>query len=220
MKKPVDLGFLDFRTVGSRHDACHRKVELNWRFSPDVYLGVAEVGGADGEPCDYLVVMRRMPADRRLKRLVEAGEPVRDDLRRLAHQLAAFHATANRSDAVSHEGSRDAAGKLLAQGESVVLDASFAADRHRSAARRLADRTASDLVAVRCQAPEPVMWQRLATRAPGPSDADASVAAAMARDFDPWPDAVTVDTSGPPANAVTHGTEVIGSATCRTLQTA
>jgi aminoglycoside phosphotransferase family enzyme len=39
-KKPVDLGFLDFSTVPLRAEACRREVELNQRFSPDVYLGV------------------------------------------------------------------------------------------------------------------------------------------------------------------------------------
>src|SRR5689334_2434559 len=78
MKKPVDLGFLDFSTRERRERACHREVELNRRFSPDVYLGVADVSLSDGVPCDHLVVMRRMPAERRLSRLVRSGAPVDD----------------------------------------------------------------------------------------------------------------------------------------------
>ena len=40
LKKPVNLGFLDFSTRERRQRACHREVQLNRRFSPDVYLGV------------------------------------------------------------------------------------------------------------------------------------------------------------------------------------
>jgi uncharacterized protein len=94
MKKPVDLGFLDFRTREARERACHREVELNRRLAPDVYLGVADITGVDGEPCDHLVVMKRMPTDRRLASLVLAGADVTADLRQIAHLLAAFHAAA------------------------------------------------------------------------------------------------------------------------------
>ena len=72
LKKPVRLGFLDFSTVQARAEACARETELNRRFAPDVYLGVAEVRDQAGEACDHLVVMRRMPADRRLAALIQA----------------------------------------------------------------------------------------------------------------------------------------------------
>jgi aminoglycoside phosphotransferase family enzyme/predicted kinase len=97
VKKAVDLGFLDFRTRAQREEACHREVALNRRLAPDVYEGVADVLGPDGAPCDHLVVMRRMPDERRLSQLVVAGADVDDDLRRLAHLLAAFHGRATRS---------------------------------------------------------------------------------------------------------------------------
>jgi aminoglycoside phosphotransferase family enzyme/predicted kinase len=110
VKKPVDLGFLDFRERATREWVCHREVELNRRLAPDVYLGVADVHGPDGEPCDHLVVMRRMPAERRLSTLVTAGEPVEDHLWRLAHLLAAFHARAERSPAADAAASPPALG--------------------------------------------------------------------------------------------------------------
>src|SRR6266511_1713518 len=108
LKKPVNLGFLDFRRRADREAACRREVELNRRLAPDVYLGVADVRGPDGEPCDHLVVMRRMPAERRLSTLIRSGAPVADDLRQIARMLAAFHATARRGPSISAEGTRDA----------------------------------------------------------------------------------------------------------------
>ncbi|HUN30525.1 MAG TPA: gluconate kinase, partial [Trebonia sp.] len=96
LKKPVNLGFLDFSTTRARAAACAREVELNRRYAPDVYLGVAEVRGPDGEVCDHLVVMRRMPESRRLSALVQARAPVTDAVRQVAKILAAQHASAPR----------------------------------------------------------------------------------------------------------------------------
>jgi len=108
LKKPVNLGFLDFSTPERRERACHREVELNSRFSPDVYLGVADVSLPPGETCDHVVVMRRMPAERRLSRLVADGAPVDDALRAVARLLARVHASAPRGERISAEGTRDA----------------------------------------------------------------------------------------------------------------
>ena len=91
LKKPVDLGFLDFSTRERRQAACHREVALNRRLAPDVYEGVADVTGPDGAPMDHLVVMRRMPDERRLARLAAEGRDLDDEIWRLAHLLAAFH---------------------------------------------------------------------------------------------------------------------------------
>lgn len=108
LKKPVDLGFVDFRAREDRLSTCRREVELNQRLAADVYLGVADVHAPDGQPCDHLVVMRRMPADRSLAALIEAGEPVEDALRDLARLIADFHAGADRSEEIAAAGSRDA----------------------------------------------------------------------------------------------------------------
>lgn len=108
LKKPVNPGFLDFSTRELRERACHQEVRLNRRFAPDVYLGVADVQGPDGDLCDHLVVMRRMPADRRLSTLVKTGEPVEDALRDVARTLAAWHARAPRGPRISAQETRDA----------------------------------------------------------------------------------------------------------------
>lgn len=108
LKKPVNLGFLDFSTPELRRAACHREVELNRRLTPDVYLGVATVSDVDDAPGEPLVVMRRMPEDRRLSTLVRAGVPLSDEIIRLARVLAAFHAGAVRGPHVDAEGTCEA----------------------------------------------------------------------------------------------------------------
>jgi hypothetical protein len=101
LKKPVALPYLDWRTREAREAACRQEVALNRRLAPDVYLGVAAVVGPDGQACDHLVVMRRMPAERSLARLVAAGADLGAALDEIASSLAAFHARARRSPAIS-----------------------------------------------------------------------------------------------------------------------
>ncbi|MFG3292954.1 AAA family ATPase [Streptomyces sp. NPDC048179] len=108
LKKPVDLGFLDYTTVAARRAACEREVALNRRFSPDVYVGLGEFRSPDAEAPEPLVVMRRMPEDRRLSRLVREGAAVDDVLRTVARHLAAWHAAAPRGPDVDEQGTRDA----------------------------------------------------------------------------------------------------------------
>ncbi|GAA2454435.1 AAA family ATPase [Streptomyces lavendulocolor] len=108
VKKPVDLGFLDFTTTAARRAACEREVALNRRFAPDVYLGLGEFRGPNEASPEPVVVMRRMPADRRLSRLVRDGADVDDVLRAVARQLAAWHAVAPRGRDVDDQGTRDA----------------------------------------------------------------------------------------------------------------
>ena len=91
VKKPVDLGFLDFSTPAARLAACRAEVRLNRRLEPDVYEGVADIT-VDGTVVEHAVVMRRLPADRSLAALVaRADSAVGEELTRLASVLAEFH---------------------------------------------------------------------------------------------------------------------------------
>jgi predicted kinase len=89
------------------------------------------------------------------------------------------------------------AGLLLARGESVIVDASWQSPGHRAAAAALAGAAQADLVALRCTVRPDVARRRLAARTGGVSDADAAVARQMAATQTPWPEAVTINTSGP-----------------------
>lgn len=106
LKKPVSMPFLDFSTVQARQAACEREVALNRRLAPDVYEGVATVLDPDGQVCDHLVVMRRLPGDRSLESLIRnSDETLEDELKAIAHLLANFHATTDRSTEVNQASS-------------------------------------------------------------------------------------------------------------------
>ena len=57
-KKPVRFAFVDLSTPEQREQMCHREVELNRRFSPDVYLGVEDIVDDAGQVVDHAVLMR------------------------------------------------------------------------------------------------------------------------------------------------------------------
>jgi uncharacterized protein len=101
LKKPVVFDFLDYSTRAARERACHREVELNRRLAPDIYRGVADVSGPDGEVCDHLVVMTRLPNGRRLARLVQsAATEVDAQLDAVADLIVRFHADADRNPTI------------------------------------------------------------------------------------------------------------------------
>ncbi len=114
VKKPVELGFLDFRTLESRRIACEAELVLNRRLAPRVYLGLVPVMrdargrhslGGVGELVDWAVQMVRLDDACRADRLLEAGRLSGAQLERLAGHLAEFHGNAETSEALSAYGS-------------------------------------------------------------------------------------------------------------------
>ncbi|ADG98822.1 conserved hypothetical protein [Segniliparus rotundus DSM 44985] len=104
LKKPIATAFLDFRRTEDRERACIREVELNRRFSPDVYLGVAHLTEPGGGPDEPVVVMRRMPEEARLSLLALGQADAKEGLGELARKLASFHRLARRSAQIDAEG--------------------------------------------------------------------------------------------------------------------
>lgn len=114
LKKPVDLGFLDFSTRELRLAACRAECRLNARLAPGIYEGVAAVArGSDGrwrveerEPLadapdeEPAVLMRRLPEERSLAGLLRDGLLDEAILQRVARRLAAFHDAADAGPAV------------------------------------------------------------------------------------------------------------------------
>lgn len=102
LKKPVRYAFLDHRALGARRRACEDELRLNRRLAPTVYLdvlpvtearGALRVGGA-GAVVDWVVVMRRLAADRMLDRRILDGTLRPCEHRGAAALLARFYAAA------------------------------------------------------------------------------------------------------------------------------
>ena len=95
LKKSVRPGPTGATTPHDRLAAYRIELRLNRRFSPDVYLGVLDITDGVGVPKDHLLVMRRLPADRRLTELARRGaDPAIDvgaALDLVADRLASVH---------------------------------------------------------------------------------------------------------------------------------
>jgi aminoglycoside phosphotransferase family enzyme/predicted kinase len=92
LAKRVDLPFLNTMAASDRLNLALRELELNRRFAPDVYLGLADVE-EHGEVIDRMIVMQRLPDSRCLSQLV--GDPHFDEhLRNIARRVATIHAAA------------------------------------------------------------------------------------------------------------------------------
>jgi len=107
LRKPVAFGFLDFRQRAARQEDCQREVALNSRLAPDAYLGVADIQ-MGGVPVDHMVVMRRMPDERRLARMAGDGADLAREVSSVAKTLADFHSKAARSSEISSAATREA----------------------------------------------------------------------------------------------------------------
>lgn len=98
IKKPVNLGFLDFSTLEARKFFCEEELRLNKRTSESFYLEAVPIGIVNGRPVigrqpavEYAVRMRQFAPDARLDRQLAAGKVSASDLRDLATQLADFY---------------------------------------------------------------------------------------------------------------------------------
>jgi predicted kinase len=106
----------------------------------------------------------------------------------------------------------DQARDALAHGESVVLDASFTDESHRAAARQVADGALAEVLELRCTLEPQERDRRIAERrqrGDDPSDADAEIAARLATEADPWPEATNLDTSGSLADVADHAAGIV-----------
>jgi uncharacterized protein len=105
LKKPLDLGFLDFSTLEKRRACCEEELRLNRRLAPDLYLAVVPITGTltrprlggEGVAFDYAVQMRQFAQSGILERVLERGEFTAVHIDQIAELVAAFHAALPRA---------------------------------------------------------------------------------------------------------------------------
>jgi uncharacterized protein len=99
VKKPVNLGFLDFSTLEKRHYFCQRELELNRRLCPDVYLDVLPIyetpSGLSfktkGKIAEYCLKMKELPKGRFLGELLAKGRVGENEINRIISCLRPFY---------------------------------------------------------------------------------------------------------------------------------
>lgn len=103
IKKPLDLGFLDFSTLDKRRFYCEEEIRLNRRTAPAIYLDALAIRGApgspsferDGEPIEYAVRMRRFDVAAGFDHLLADGRLEPDHVLDLGRRLARLHRIAD-----------------------------------------------------------------------------------------------------------------------------
>lgn len=109
IKKPLNLGFLDFSTLALRQHCCDEELRLNRRFAPDIYLEVVRITGdansphvsGDGAAIEYAVKMRQFPQEALASSLLAAGSLTPRHVEFFAAELATIHRAAAATNAVS-----------------------------------------------------------------------------------------------------------------------
>lgn len=101
IKKPLDLGFLDFRELDARKHFCDEELRLNRRLAEAVYEAVVPITGTpdapvvngEGPALEYAVRMRQFDPEQTLDRLSDRHELIPEHLDELAGRVAGFHDT-------------------------------------------------------------------------------------------------------------------------------
>ena len=115
VKKPVNLGYLDYTTLDKRYFYCQQEVELNRRLCPDAYLGVVTITESrgnilidgQGKVVEYAVKMRRLPQEAMMNVLLAQNRVSVEMITGVAQKLVEFHQKAETSADISTFGSLD-----------------------------------------------------------------------------------------------------------------
>ena len=131
VKKPVNLGYLDYTTLEKRRFFCRQELELNRRLCPDVYLAVVPITmslrGAsepkprakrrgrgnlicvegEGKAIEYAVKMRQLPQERMMDVLLHRGKLTEEMIAKVAEKLVRFHQKAETNSKIAAFGKLD-----------------------------------------------------------------------------------------------------------------
>ena len=116
VKKPVDLGYLDYTTLEKRRFYCQREVKLNRRLCPDAYLGVVSITrekdsfsiGVKGEVIEYAVKMLYLPQEAMLNVLLAKNRVSEEMINGVAQKMSEFHRKAETNATISDFGDLEA----------------------------------------------------------------------------------------------------------------
>jgi len=121
LKKPLNLGFLDFSTLERRRFFCEEELRLNQRTAPDLYLDVVAIRGTPenpsfegtGEVIEYAVRMRRFGADAGFDQLLSQHRLRGEHIIGLGRKLAELHRIAGVAGPDSNFGTASAAAEPI-----------------------------------------------------------------------------------------------------------
>jgi len=139
IKKPVDLGFLDFSTLERRRHFCEEELRLNRRLAPSLYLGLVPITGTLEDPrldgpgpvIEYALRMRQFDREQQLDRLLARGQLTAAHIDDLAATLAAFHRNIAVAGPDSPYGNPDHVWQPVAENFAQIIEAAYATSLSR-----------------------------------------------------------------------------------------
>src|SRR5437899_9394631 len=100
IKKPLNLGFLDFSTLEKRHHFCQRELELNQRLAPEIYLDITPIyktasgfsfEASGGAIVEYALKMKELPCGWFLNELLAKNLMGEKEINRVIARLHRFY---------------------------------------------------------------------------------------------------------------------------------
>lgn len=99
IKKPLNLGFLDFSSLEKRRHYCFEELRLNSRLAKETYLEVVTISGSKNHPLldkpgtaiEYAVKMRQFEPDKTFEQLLALNRVSTEQIKQLANIIATFH---------------------------------------------------------------------------------------------------------------------------------
>ena len=112
LKKPVNLGFLDYSTLEKRKHFCEEELRLNQKTAKEIYLEVVAITfsddkyqlGGTGEVVEYALKMREFPQEILFSEMFERGKLEEQHIAQLGKVVAQYHQDAATSDYISSFG--------------------------------------------------------------------------------------------------------------------
>ena len=112
IKKPVNLGYLDFSALAQRQHYCEEELRLNDRLAEELYIGITPINGTeenptingDGPIIEYAIHMRQFPQSAQLDNRLEQKLLTPENMASLADLIATFHQRLPAADSQSEYG--------------------------------------------------------------------------------------------------------------------
>jgi aminoglycoside phosphotransferase family enzyme len=107
LRKPIRYNSQDFTTLQARYEDAKLEIELNTRLADDLYLGIVPVTQSPeegilvdgkGSIVEWMVKMRRLPADRMMDHLILFRKLSPSHIRAVCAHLAKFYQSSPRVD--------------------------------------------------------------------------------------------------------------------------
>jgi len=115
IKKPINLGFLDYNSIEKRKKFCNEELKINSMLSSDVYKKVVALKKregkiftfGEGKTVDYAVKMKQLPEKAIMTNALEKNKVTKKTIEKIATKIASFHEKRKTKESKKHGSSKE-----------------------------------------------------------------------------------------------------------------